>query len=351
MIIHLPLQTILSVTPGVKQCTADQSLIVQTISSLDSATANDLAIVFDHGDASVFDSVSLKAVQSSSAGVVIASCDIVNKPMLIVADPLAAYNALLDYVQQHRTYPLPVIDASARIHPSAVVEQGAVIGKNVVVGALAYVGHNVKLGDGVIVYPGAKILDDCVVGAHSIVHANVVIGSDGFGYQVNKTGMRKLPHVGIVTIGRLVEIGAGCMIDRALFEQTVISDGVKLDNAVHIAHNVKIGASTAILAQTGIAGSVTIGRGCQIGGQVAIKDHVTIGDGVKIVSKSAVMSDIESGQTVCGIPAMPFTEWKRIAVSLTKLPDLVRLAKVLAPDGAIMPAIKAKQWWQRMFGA
>jgi UDP-3-O-[3-hydroxymyristoyl] glucosamine N-acyltransferase len=351
MILNLPLQTILTVIPDVKRCSADLSLVVQAVRSLGGATAHDLAIVFDSGDASVFDPVSLKAVQSSAAGVVIASCDIPGKPMLVVADPLATYNVILAYARQHRVHAPSVIADSASIHPSAVIEPGAVIGRDVIVHALAYVGRGAKIDEGVVLHPGAKVLDDCIVGKHSIVQANAVIGADGFGYEVTKKGMRKLPHVGTVVIGKGVEVGANCMIDRALFEQTEIGDGVKLDNGVHIAHNVRIGASTAILAQTGIAGSVVIGRGCQIGGQVAIKDHVIIGDGVKIVSKSAVMNDVASGQIVCGIPAISFSQWKRITVSLSKLPDVLKLTKTYFPDASATPAIKKKQWWRQIFGA
>jgi UDP-3-O-[3-hydroxymyristoyl] glucosamine N-acyltransferase len=351
MILNLPLQTVLAVLADTKRCSADESLVIRAIKSLESATTNDLAIVFDHGDASVFDSVSLKAVRASAAGVVISSCDIPGRPVIVVADPLAAYTRLLAYVEQQRSDGNPVIAESAKIHASAIVEACASVGQYATIGAFVFIGRGVTIGERAVLHPGVKVLDGCTIGSDTIIHANTVIGSDGFGYQVTKTGMRKLPHVGIVAIGNNVEIGASCMIDRALFDQTIIGDGVKLDNGVHVAHNVRIGPHSAILAQTGIAGSAIIGRGCQIGGQVAIKDHVIIGDGAKIVSKSAVMHNVEPGQTVCGIPAIPFSQWKRISVSLSRLPEVVKLAKTYLENTSVASTGGIKPWWKRFFRA
>jgi UDP-3-O-[3-hydroxymyristoyl] glucosamine N-acyltransferase len=193
--------------------------------------------------------------------------------------------------------------------------------------------------------PGVIILDRCHIGDNSIIHAGTVIGSDGFGYQVSQTGMKKIPQIGIVDIGKYVEIGANCSIDRAAFDVTQIGNGVKMDNGCHIAHNVIIGDHTAILAQTGIAGGVKIGMGCMIGGQVAIKDHVVIGDGVKVVSKSGVLTDVSNGQTVAGIPAIPFSQWKRTVVILGKLPEYIKTMQGLTKKRSIWAHIKA------LFGA
>lgn len=351
MNINLPLQTILAVMPDVRMCTAGESLIVQAIKPLEYATANDLSVVFDVGNASVFDPVSLKAVEASSAGAVLSSVDVPGKPVILVGDVVNAYSALIAYVKHHEQATPAQVAASAVVHATAVVAEGAVIGDGAMIDALAYVGKRAKIGNRAHLHPGAKVLDDCVVDDDSIIQSNAVIGSDGYGYQVTRRGMRRLPHVGSVCIGKGVEIGANCMVDRALFSQTTIGDGAKLDNGVHVAHNVQIGPHTAILAQTGIAGSAKIGMGCQIGGQVAIKDHVTIGDGAKIVSKSAVMHDVAPGQTVCGIPAIPFTQWKRMTVALAKVPDLLKLAKEHTNQAGVMPAQKVKQWWHRVFGA
>ncbi len=290
----------------------DDSFLVKNISSLENATQEDIAILLDRGDKSVFSPISLEKVKNSNAGFILAQKAIDSeKQYLIVEDPILAFNKIVNFVQKTEN----------QIDNSAVISESATIGQEVFIGAQVYIGKNVSIGDGVKIYPGAKVLDNCIIGDNTIIHSGTIIGSDGFGYSITQKGLQKIPQVGIVKIGQFAEIGANCCIDRAAFDQTVIGNGVKLDNQVHIAHNVIIGDHTAILAQTGIAGGAIIGPCCQIGGQVAIKDHIKIGAGAKIVSKSAVMKDVEEGQVVCGIPAIPFLQWKRISVMLTKLPE------------------------------
>ena len=162
---------------------------------------------------------------------------------------------------------------------------------------------------------------------------------------MTKQGLQKIPQIGIVSIGMWVEIGANCTIDRASFDKTIIGNGVKLDNSVHIAHNVIVGDGTAILAQTGIAGSTKIGIGCQIGGQVAIKNDIVIGNGVKIVSKSAVAHSLKNGETVSGFPAVPFMQWKRSQALINRLPEFAKMAyeikeKMNAPKNSLLGKIK-----------
>lgn len=349
MIITLPLKTILSALDNVVMCEIDDSFVVNALTSLQAAGPQDLAIILDRGEASVFDPVSLEAINKSAAGVLLAQAPVVDgRKYIIVTDVLVAFTKLANFLEAYQDKQIApaMIDQTACVHASAVVEAGAVIGAQTVIGAHAFVGRQAIIGNNVKLYPGVKVLDRCIVGDNSIIHAGAVIGSDGFGYQVGKRGMAKIPQIGIVRIGNSVEIGANCMIDRASFDQTVIGDGVKMDNGIHIAHNVTIGASTAILAQTGIAGSAQIGIGCQIGGQVAIKDHIKIGNGVKIVSKSAVMNDLKDGETVAGAPAIPFNQWKRITVSMHKLPEIIKMASKLG----VTPAGGAKTLWQRFFG-
>ena len=340
-----------------------QPRVIKKIASLETAGPEDIAVVIDRGEASVFGAVSTEKIKQSGAGLILAStCVVPEKNFLVVNDVLAAFEKLVAareqaFCDKHHydaRYPHAQVSTQAQVAddvsvaagvyvgPYACVAQGAILGMHSVVDKGAVVGA------GVCLYPGARILERCVVGDYSIIHANAVIGSDGFGYQVTKLGLRKIPQVGIVRIGKYVEIGAQCAIDRASFDETIIGDGVKLDNMVHVAHNVVIGASTAILAQTGIAGSVKIGVGCQIGGQVAIKDNLVIGNGVKIVSKSAVMENLADGAVVAGIPAVPFTQWKRMAVAFSKLPELAKMAhefKAFTTAGTFK-----KHWWQRLFG-
>ncbi len=313
--------------------------VVNRLTSLETAGPGDMAVVLDRGDASSFDAVSNESLLKSKAGLFLATRVVVPGKLYLLVDNVSAALHKLVAVGLNRSerlfehddrYPHCSVSVHAHIgehvviSPGVVIESGARIGpgtriaSNSVIEAEAIVGSNVVINAGVVV--GSR----CRLGDRSIIHAGTVIGSDGFGYQVTKQGFSKIPHVGIVDIGCDVEIGAQCTLDRAVFDATLVGDGVKIDNLVHIAHNVVIGSHTAILAQTGVAGSVCIGRGCQIGGQVAIKDHVVIGDGAKIVSKSAVMHNVEPGAIVCGIPAQPFTRWKRMIVAMAKLPELYK---------------------------
>lgn len=307
---------------------ADPLFAVKNIASLETACEQDLAIILDRGDASVFDAVNKEKIKKSQAGCFLTNTAALfaDKAYILVKDSTLAFQQLVDYLKKIELQKNieSVISSDAYIHYSSVISSGAQIGRGTQIHAHVFVGSNCIIGENVTIYPGARILDSCIVGDGSIIHSGAIIGSDGFGYKVTKHGMVKIPQIGIVKIGKFVEIGANSTIDRAAFDETVIGDGVKIDNLVHIAHNVKVGASTAILAQTGIAGSVVIGIGCQIGGQVAIKNDTKIGNGVKIVSKSAVMNDLEDGAIVCGIPAIPFTKWKRISVIVNRLPEFIK---------------------------
>ncbi len=328
--------------------TLDDSFVVNNISSLEHARPEDLAVIFERGDASVFDNVSSKIIEQSGAGLLLAAQKLVdNKQYLLVNDPLQAFQKLVNFVQNkdRALQEARSLFENVQVHPSAVVAPGASIGAGSHIGALAYVGRNCVIGQRVLVYPGAKILDECIIGDDSIIHAGAVIGSDGFGYQVGKQGLRKVPQIGIVRLGKEVEVGANSTIDRGSFDETVIGDMVKLDNNVHIAHNVRVGQGTIILSFTAVAGSVTIGAGCQIGGLVAIRDHIKIGNRVKIVSKSGVMSDVADGSVVAGLPAMPFGTWKRMLVMLNKLPDLFKVAN----DVQKIVEHHKKPFWKKFF--
>lgn len=355
MKLNLELQELELLVKG--QATLGPSFLVQNIASLESATEFDVAVLFEPEDGSPFPPLEKQAIEKSNAGLFIAKQEIVQgERYLLVTDPLQALTKLAAYAEgklyeemqapelqsNYFVSPDVVIAHGVTVGAGAVIESGAVIGAGTIIGAQCFIGKQVIVGAGVLLHPGVKILDRCTVGDGTIIHAGTVIGSDGFGYRISKQGLRKIPQIGVVTIGRMVELGAGVMIDRAAFDATIIGDMVKIDNGVHIAHNVTIGAGTAILAQTGIAGSVRIGRGCQIGGQVAIKDHVTIADGAKIVSKSAVMRNLEAGEVVCGIPAMPFFEWKRISVAVTKLPELLKRAANLQ---TVVESYQKKSSW------
>lgn len=297
----------------------DDSFFIKSLSSLENAGTQDLVVVLDKNEQDVFGPVSLDKIKNSKAAIVISKKQFdSDKNYLLVDDPLLAFQKIVDFIESRKS------DLTNLIDSSAVVSKTAQLGENVRIGAFSYIGDDVKIGSNVRIDHGVKILNGSIIGDNAIIHSGVVVGSDGFGYQVTKTGLQKIPQVGIVKIGGNVEIGANVTIDRAAFDQTYIGNGVKIDNATHIAHNVFIGDHTVILAQTAIAGSVKIGFGCMIGGQVAIRDHVTIGNNVKIVSKSGVMNNVEDNQVVAGIPTVSFSQWKRICVMISRLPEIYK---------------------------
>lgn len=218
--------------------------------------------------------------------------------------------------------PYARIGKDAHIGPFAVVEYGAAIADGAVIGAQCYVGRNAKIGAGTRLYPGVKIMDACEIGAKVILHAGAVIGSDGYGYISPAGTHEKIPQLGRVIIEDNVEIGANTTIDRAALEATVIGAGTKIDNLVHIAHNVKVGRDCLIIAQAGIAGSSVIGNNAIIAGHAAVSDHVTVGDNTVVMGKTGVMSDLGPNQIVFGYTARPRMLAMRIEVLLGKLPEM-----------------------------
>ena len=180
------------------------------------------------------------------------------------------------------------------------------------------------IADHTVLYPGVKVYHDCKIGARCTVHANAVIGSDGFGFAPNADNQyHKVPQIGIVILEDHVDVGAGTCIDRATMGATIIRKGVKLDNLIQIAHNVEIGENTVMAAQCGVAGSTKIGKNCMIGGQVGFAGHISIADGTKIAAQSGIAASIkEPNTTIQGSPAMPIMDYNKSYVVFRKLPVL-----------------------------
>jgi UDP-3-O-[3-hydroxymyristoyl] glucosamine N-acyltransferase len=194
----------------------------------------------------------------------------------------------------------------------AYISDNAKIGNNVKIYPHTFIGDNVKVGDNTIIYAGVKIYHDCEIGNDCIVHAGAVIGSDGFGFAPNKeNSYDKIPQIGNVIIEDDVEVGPNNCIDRATLGSTIIKKGVKLDNLVHIAHNVVVGENTVLAGQTGISGSSKIGKNCMTGGQVGITGHVTVGDNVKIAGQSGVSKSIKDNEVLQGSPAFNYKDYMR----------------------------------------
>ena len=206
--------------------------------------------------------------------------------------------------------------------PFAVVDSMAVIGEGTVIGAGSTVGPGTRIGSECRISPGVSIYHDCVIGDRVIVHSGAVIGSDGFGFVPDPEGHKKIPQNGNVVIQDDVEIGACCTIDRSVVESTVIGRHTKLDNLIHIAHNVTMGPGCLLAAQTGIAGSTSVGAGVLMGGQVGVAGHVEIGDGVTVGAQAGVSKSIAPNTRIAGHPARPQKEYLRINAALAGLPEL-----------------------------
>lgn len=255
---------------------------------------------------------------------------------LVSSDPYLGYARAAQLLHPPRQHP-------PGIHRSAVVETTALVDSSAHIGANCYVGHSVRLGKDVVVLPGCVIEDGVtvgtgtvlepnvtlmsgvIVGACCLLHSGAVIGGDGFGFANDKGEWVKIPQVGGVVIGDNVEIGANTTIDRGAIEDTVISDGVKLDNLIQIAHNVRIGRDTAIAGCTGIAGSTVVGEHCAIGGGVGISGHLEIADGVMVTGRSFVAQSIrEAGSYSSETPLQPTSKWRRNYLRFRELDDVVR---------------------------
>lgn len=236
----------------------------------------------------------------------------------------------------------PEAEREAVIAPTALVAEGVEIGAGVSIGAYSVVEAGVRLGDGVKVGPLCFIGEKSIVGAETelkdqvslyanteigarcILHSGVRVGVDGFGYVLHENRHRKVPQVGRCVLEDEVEVGANVCIDRGSVGETRIGAGTKIDNLVHIAHNVSVGRGCIIVAQVGIAGSTTLGDGVALAGQVGIVGHLHIGDGARVAAQAGVSHDIPAGETWFGYPARPRTQAMRASAAFMKLPDLIR---------------------------
>jgi len=182
--------------------------------------------------------------------------------------------------------------------------------------------RDVKVGNNCLLYPLVSIREECEIGNNVIIHNGAVIGSDGFGFAPFQGRFHKIPQIGKVIIEDDVEIGANSTIDRAMMGKTIIKKGAKLDNLIQIAHNVEVGESTVMAAQSGISGSTKIGHHVMIGGQVGTVGHIKVGDHVQIGAQSGVHKSIPDNEIIFGSPARPIMRTKRIEAVLNQLPEL-----------------------------
>lgn len=345
------LQQVAQLVDGVLQ--GDPELPITGLGGVDTAEEGDL--VFAESPKYV------EAAAKSRAAAMLTRPELageIARPCILVAEPRLAFLKALEAFAPNPIY-------SEGIHPTAVLGEPVFLGQGVHIGAQVTVGDSVTLEAGVVLLPGVRVGDGCHIGPGTILHPNVVlypgvrigarctlhsgcvVGADGFGYAPVGGSIKKVPHIGTVRIEDEVEIGANTCIDRAKTAETVIGFGTKIDNLVHIAHNVRIGPCCLLVSQVGIAGSTTLGAGVVLAGQVGVVDHLHIGDGAQVGAQSGVRYDIEAGGRYFGSPAIPMAQRLReINISRTgKLPEALRqirtLEKQLAEVNARLDAFTA----------
>ena len=293
-----------------------------------------------------------EALRSSRAGAVLVPDALAGTPegrraRIVVSDPYAALVRVMAALFPP-TALQPGVDPAARLGPGCVLGADVSIGPFVVLGRGVHLGARSRLGEGVSLGDGVTIGEDTVIGPRAVcyaetrigsrvvIKAGAVIGGPGFGYRRGPTGHDRIPHVGGCIVADEVEIGSNSCVDRGSVDDTVIGRGTKLDNLVHVGHNVRIGERCLLMAGVGIAGSTHIGNDVILAGHVGVTDHLLIDDGARIAAKSAVFGDIPAGASFSCHPARPHRQFLRAQAALYRLApiiaDLERVAKRERPD-------------------
>lgn len=314
MKLNIKLRDVVKITGGV--VVGDADYIVESVNS-----------IFDAGPGDITFAVNEKLAENTSAGCIIAKSEIKGKNAIVVDDPQEAFTKLLKYIDEEyrkntqfdfAIHPSVKKGKNVKIGVMSFIGKNSTIGDNSTIYPFVYIGSDVTIGDSTVIYPNVTILDRVKIGSRCIIHSGSVIGADGFGYITKNSKHNKIPQVGGVEIGDDVEIGACVTIDRATAGKTVIGSGTKIDNLVHIAHNVKIGENCIVVAQTGIAGSARIGNCCTLAAQSGVKDHVSIEDGVIIAARTGVTKNLKKG-IYAGFPVEDINTWRKKEALLKKL--------------------------------
>ncbi|MET0337879.1 MAG: UDP-3-O-(3-hydroxymyristoyl)glucosamine N-acyltransferase, partial [Caulobacter sp.] len=245
---------------------------------------------------------------------------------IVVDRPQVAWAAAASRLYRAKTFEAGV----APVHPTAKLEEGVEVAPGAVIGAEAQIGRGTRIGPGAVIGPGVAIGRDCEIGARTVIgfaligdrvriYAGVIIGEPGFGAAVSAAGIIDLPQLGRVLLQDNVTVGANTCIDRGAYDDTVVGENTKIDNLVHIAHNVHIGRNCVLAGYTGISGSTVVGDGVSMGGQAGVADHLVIGDGARIGAGAGVMKNVPAGETWGGFPAQPIRQWLREAAWLGRM--------------------------------
>ncbi len=314
----------------------DGSVQITSVASMESATEGNITFLSNS-------KYRTKLSQCLASAVLIKETDLsyCQSNALVLKDPYLGYALVAQILD---TTPAAAVDVSpsayiakdailgsnVAIGHNAVIESGVVLGDNVQIGSGTVVGKNTKIGANTKLWANVTIYHDIQIGENCLIQSATVIGSDGFGYANDRGTWVKIPQLGSVIIGNNVEIGASTAIDRGALEDTVIEDGVILDNQMQIAHNVRIGEKSALAGATTIAGSTNIGKHCVIGGAAVINGHINITDGVTITGMGMVMRSIsEPGLYSSGIPLQPNKEWRKTATRVQRIDEMHKRLKKL----------------------
>jgi UDP-3-O-[3-hydroxymyristoyl] glucosamine N-acyltransferase len=311
----------------------ESDLVLNGVGSLNTAKGDEISFLGN--------SRYVPQLATTSAGVVLVpSGDYPAAPgchFIEVENPSLAFSKLIDYFQPEVLVFHAGISSSAIIAEDAVVdptevcvaagaiiESGAQIGRGTTIGPGCVIGKGAQIGEDCLFYANASIREFCVIGDRVILQPGVVIGSDGYGFELIEGRHRKVPQVGIVEIANDVEVGANSTIDRARFGKTYIGEGTKIDNLVQIAHNVEIGKHCLIVAQVGIAGSTRIGNYVTVAAQSGIGGHLEIGDHVVLAAKTAALKSLLKPGAYMGVPARPMASEQKKMALVSRLPKLVK---------------------------
>ncbi|MCK8827781.1 UDP-3-O-(3-hydroxymyristoyl)glucosamine N-acyltransferase [Natroniella acetigena] len=308
----------------------EQEFEVEGVGGADNADSDQITFALDQG---------FFQQAKQRAGAIIINEDLVRddieQPLIVVDNPRLAF-AKIAKVFLPQPYAQPgiskqaVVSAEAEvgdevsIHPGVVVEAGAKIGDRVILAPGVYVGHDVEIGQDSIIHPNVVIEYECKLGNEVEINAGAVIGCQGYGFETGADGHQKVPQFGNVVIEDKVEVGANVTIDRAATGSTIVGEGTKIDNLVHIAHNVEVGADSLLIAQVGIAGSSKLGERVTLAGKSGVVGHLEIGDDVTVGAYSAVTNNVADDSFVSGYPAHEHRQERRIKAARKKLPQMMK---------------------------
>lgn len=262
------------------------------------------------------------------------------KPAILVENPRIAFTKVLELftpptIVERGVHPTAVVGSNVQLGDNvaimahAVIADNARVGANTVIYPHVYVGESVSIGDNAVIFPNVTVYAHCELGARTVIHSGAVVGSDGFGFVTVRGRHHKVPQIGNVVIEDDVEVGANTTIDRATTGSTVVKQGTKIDNLVHLAHNVVIGENCFIVAQTGIAGSTKVGNNVTFAGQSGSVGHITIGDNCVFAGRAAPTRDVPANSFFAGFPGRPHKEWLKAEAAQRKVPDLLKKVQEL----------------------